>query len=254
MEEQEKNNDLITRFFDLALSEKELLLFEEKTTNDPEFRKKVATYKEANTLVNKKYPTEGASARTQKWEKLLNAKKIAQQTAEPSKKIPWKWIGSIAAGFVLLFSIWQLSTTFQQPNMDDLLAASWDKKVGLMKYRTSRGTAVDSLKKQIYIAYNAYQNSQYQKAIDMLQRFETTNLNYDDAILLQALSYYKKGAIQKALELLDILSQSTNKKMASTAHWYLGLIHLEQGNTKKAKQFLEVPVRKNQELQLKPIL
>ena len=247
LKEPEKDLNLITRFFDLALSDEELIAFEKRLVKDSAFQKKFETYKEANAIVDTKYPDTKKTLRTEKWKKLLDTK----ETPTASKKTPWKWIGSIAAGFVLLFSIWQFSAISQGPDMDRQLAASWDKKVGLLEYRTTRSSAIDSLKQQIYVAYGAYQTKNYQTAITLLNNYKATSPYYDDALLIKALSYYQKENVPKALTLLKTLSENSNKKMVNTARWYIGLIYLEKGDKESAKQFLKLPEDKNQEIKLK---
>lgn len=235
MKDQEKDIDLIIRFFDLTLSEKELVDFEHKVSSNAEFQKKVETYKEANALVDTAYSSHDLQSRTQRWEKLV----IDKETTKPSKNIPWKWIGGIAAGFALLFSVFQLNTTFQKPNIDQLIADSWDKKIGL-DFNAIRGTSKDSLKQQILSAFTAYENHKYQTTLDLLSNYKTATLYYEDVLLLRGLSYYQNNKIDIALKTLDTLLLYPTGKKSKVAKWYQGLIHLETGNTETAKQFLDL--------------
>lgn len=246
MKTQEKDTIFITRFFDLDLSDSELATFEKRMSKDIAFRQKVNAYEEASTLIYTKYPNKKKLARSDHWKKLSN-KHIGPRD---SKKNPWRWIGGIAAGLVLLFSIWQLNTIVQPPDMDQLIADSWNKKVGL-DFNTIRSTTKDSLKKELLSALTAYENKNYNTAINMLQGFDKKTLYYEDALLLKGLSYYKNGDTKIALQTLDTLSQHSTGKKTKVALWYKGLINLEEGNTEVAKQFLDIPDDNSQKIKLK---
>lgn len=245
MKDQEKDIDLITRFFDLALSDEELVDFEIRLSKDLPFRQKVQAYQEATFLVSETYQTPKEQERTQKWATLLNTDKDIKS----QKNIPWKWIYSIAAGFILVFSIWQLNTIYQKPNMDQLIADSWNKNIGL-DFKVTRGTTTDSLKQQISLAHEAYNNKNYQAAIEILSDY-TSTIYYEDVLLLKGLSSYKKGNINIALKTLDTLANYPTGKKSKVAQWYQGLIYLEQDNPKAAKQFLQLPDNNTQEIKLK---
>ncbi len=246
MKDQEKDKIYITRFFDLDLSRDELITFERRITEDLEFKQKVDAYEEAESFINKKYLTNEELVRSNKWKNLSNK----HMGSENSKNISWKWIGSIAAGFILLFSIWQINTSLQEPDMNQLIADSWNKKVGL-DFNAIRGTTKDSLKQQILNAFNAYEKKEYQSTIGLLRNYKTAALYYEDVLLLRGLSYYKKGKIDIALKTLDTLSLYPTGKKSKVARWYQGLMYLEQGDTASAKHLLILPSNANHTIKLK---
>ncbi|MEW7280329.1 tetratricopeptide repeat protein [Aquimarina sp. 2201CG1-2-11] len=244
MADQEKDITFIIRYFDFDLSEDELLVFEKRIEDDPEFAKKVTLYKDSIDIVEEAYQTNADKARIEQWKTQLNANQKAK-----SNKLSWKWIGGIAATIALLFFGWQLNTKSQQ-NIEVALTEAWHKKVGL-DYKSLRNTKHDSLKSILLTAVDSYENEQYQYAINTLARFNTTIPYYEDALLIKGLSYYKKGAIEKALQTLDTLTQHHTQRKAKVARWYQGLIYLEMGKKQKAKEFLQLPNRHNPAIQLK---
>ena len=242
----EKDIDLITRFFDLDLSYEELKEFEKRLLLDRKFREKCEAYKAANDIINNTYPDKDKQERTDKWKTLLNDK----ETIKPTKKTSWKWLSGIAAGFILLISIWQLNKTFQEPDMNALLADSWNKKIGL-NYNITRSTNNDTIKTEIIKAYKAYNNTKYKVALNQLKTYKSTTPYYEDVLLIRGLSLYKNNKAEMALKTLDSLSKYHTGKKALVANWYLGLIYLEQGNVETAELYLELPSNKYGELKVK---
>lgn len=239
----EEDNILITRFFDFDLSEKELLIFEERLAKDIGFEKKFQTYVNAQKSVNDSFAFPEEKLRQQQWKTILH-------TEEKNSNTPWKWIGSIAAGFILVFSIWQGSSSFQKSNMDQLIADSWNKKIGL-DVNLTRGESLDSLKQQINTAYDLYNRKKYEAVVGLFNRYAFSAVYYEDALLLKGLSNYKIGNTEIALKTLDTLASYRTGKKAKVAQWYQGLIYLEQGNIKTASEFLKLPDDTNGEIKLK---
>ncbi len=244
--DQEEDIKLITRFFDLDLSEEELAAFEMRMSQDPAFLNKVDIYKKATSIVADEFKDKKEQSRIGKWENLLDK----QEQTKRSNKISWKWIGSIAAGLAIVFFIWKGSEMFQQPQMDQLIAASWDKNVGL-GYYTNRSDAQSPSQEKMVKAYLAYTNKEYNTAIDLLQNFNDDEKYYEDALLIKALAIHKIGDSKKALNLLNTLTNNTTSNIAKTANWYTGLIHLDLGDHTAAEKFLELPNDANSQIRLK---
>lgn len=248
MTDTEKDSILITRFLDLDLSDEELVAFEERLSQDIEFEREFQTYLAAQTIVNDSFSTPKEQLQTQQWSKIIDKKKSIQT----SNKISWKWIGSIAAGLILLMSIWQLNFAVRKPNMSTLLSKAWNKEIGL-NYKSLRSLDKDSIKTLVHNGFEAYQNKNYQLVIDVLNNCDNNNSDhyFEDVLLLRALSNFKIGDTEIALKILDTLANYPTGKNSKIALWYKGLIHLEKGDTDAAKEFLLLPSEKFQEIQLK---
>ncbi|WP_103866065.1 tol-pal system YbgF family protein [Aquimarina sp. I32.4] len=245
MANEEKDIELIARYFDLALSESELSVFEKRMNEDSQFLTKIELYGEGNAFINKEYQTEEETSRTRKWNDLMFS-----DYKTKGKVIPWRWIGGIAAVFAVLFFGWQYTSTVSEPDHEYASKEAWNKQIGL-DYSQMRGESGNSLKTNIHIAYYKYTKQEYEEVIDMLGHFDSSVLYYEDALLLQGLSYYKSRDTIKALKKLKILSDYPTQKKAKVARWYMGLIYLDKKNIKKAKQFLKLPTSKDSEIRLK---
>lgn len=248
MTDSEKDSVLIERFLDFNLSDEELTAFEERLSKDLKFENEFQTYLAAHYVVNDFSISDKEQLRKQQWNNILNKKELTQA----QKNIPWHWIGGIAAGFILLFSIWKTNQIVQEPNMSVLLNQAWEKEVGL-DYTSLRSLDKDSIKIQLHHSFESYQNKKYQLAIHLLSDFKRTNtaLFYEDILLIRALSNYKIGNTVVALKTLDTLANYPTRKKSKVALWYQGLIHLEMGDTEAAQKFIVLPSGKSQEIKLK---
>ncbi|WP_159090701.1 tetratricopeptide repeat protein [Aquimarina aquimarini] len=240
-----QDNDIISimKYFDLALSNEELFVFEERMHQDIEFCKKVRLYEKSNAVVVQKTQTQKEYNRLEEWNFL-----VINYQRQKSKEIRWKWIGGIAAMFVLLIFSWKVSkmSTLEKLALDK----AWSKKIGL-DYTMIRGNRNDHLDMIIYTAYKEYENKQYELAIDAIDSFDSSMRYYEDALLIKGLAYYRLGQPNKALRIMELLSGYTTQKKAKVALWYRGLIYLDQGKIKKAKEFLELSNTFDSEIRLK---
>ncbi|KAA1244781.1 tol-pal system YbgF family protein [Aquimarina sp. RZ0] len=241
----DKDTALINKIVDLALSDTELSALKERLYLDPDFKKKVSCYLESEAIVNQHYETAQNHEQIATWKEILDI-----EITSTRKKNTWKWIGGIAASFLLFFGILQTSLNIKNPELTVILKESWNKKIGL-DYNTLRGADKNLLKTRVLTAFRYYENKEYDKTIQELSELKTTMPYYEDALLLRGLSLFKIGNIDEALKTLDTLSRYPTGKKNKEALWYKGLIHLELGNIKLAKRFLKIPDKKNTEIKLK---
>ncbi|KAA1247535.1 tol-pal system YbgF family protein [Aquimarina sp. RZ0] len=245
MDAEEKDIALINKYLDFQLSEKELVSFEKKLTTDTNFFQKLQTYQQSETIVTQAFENSKHQKRTEQWDKILDSEEKLEK-----KHIPWRWIGGIAAGFILVLSIWQFNNGQQEPDINTRIADAWNKKIGL-SYNIIRGENKDSIRQIIRSAFEKYENGDYQKVITKLKDINQTQEAYEDALLLRGLSLYRTGNTTAALQTLDSLIQHPTGRKSYVAKWYEGLIYLDEGNLKAARQFLEIPSDNNQEIKLK---
>lgn len=236
----------IERYFNLELSDEELVEFEKRIENDITFASKLYAYQESINLVESKYTSEIEKARLKGW------KKIITKNDKESKVIPlyWKWIAGVAASFLLLFFGWQYSQNTKQVDLAKIVEDSWDKKIGL-DYRMVRTTNRDSLNIIILNAFDAYEDKEYGEAISILEHFTSTTIYYEDALLIKGLSQYRLGNVEQSLKVLETLSSFPSGKKAKVAQWYRGLIYLNLGDQKAAQEFLVLPNTNDQNIKLK---
>ncbi|MCK8524362.1 hypothetical protein M0D21_22480 [Aquimarina sp. D1M17] len=245
MSKENKDLKLIEAYFELSLSDEELIAFEERIESDPEFARKLYIYEESLELVEKRHPSVLENPEINEWKKILDDQKGSQTKVVPI----WKWIGGTAAAIAVIFFVWQ-NDKLNTPDMTIALQEAWNKEIGL-DYRMMRAANKDSLQIIILQAFDSYQAENYEKTITISQSFNPESLYYEDALLLKGLSLYKKGDVSQSLEVLEFVSELPSRKKAKVALWYQGLIYLEIGDLKNAQKLLVLPGTKDQTIKLK---
>lgn len=242
MNSNDKDIALIRKYFDLALSEEELSSIEDRIQSDPVFASKIEAYQQSIHIVNQKYKDRSLERRTETWRNLIKG----QDTSSKSFG-KWQWAASIAAGFLILISVWYFNDS-NDVDYNTLAKKAWSKKVGFDYYKVRNN---DTARKNIFKAYQEYENKNYTSAINALQHYTSSSIHYEDALFIRALAKYKIGDTDIALQKLDTLSNNPSGKMAKEALWYQGLIYLDQNDLESAQKFLEIPKDDASEIKLK---
>ncbi|WP_025742733.1 tetratricopeptide repeat protein [Aquimarina pacifica] len=238
---ENKDIELTQRYFDLELSEDELKSFENKLKDDKTFLEHVQTYKEGLDEVEVLYQAE-KEERIGHWRSLIhkeNAESERPENAKSSKVILLKWMVGIAASIMIFMVGKQFVGTSSSIDMASELQVAWDREVGL-DYASMRGNKVDSMKSIIVTAYNAFDNSSYDEVIAILRNYPQQKTYYEDALFLKALSNYRKGEVQVALETLDTIINYQSGRKKDVAMWYTGLIYLEQEDLASAQKYVTI--------------
>ncbi|MDY8136934.1 tetratricopeptide repeat protein [Aquimarina sp. 2201CG5-10] len=241
---KDKDILLITRYFDLDLSEKEMKEFDQKLQHDSIFASKVNKYQNSIDLVNKSYRNTDQEARNKKWKELIT------ETQTSNNTVYWKWIAGIAATIVLLVSFWYFQPSLQKNDLDELTKQAWNKKVGFSDYSVRNNTDINP-KQIVTNAFKAYEKKDYQSALEILEKYVPPQSYYEDALLIRALSIYKMGKPKEAIQLLNSLVNYPTGRLSKEAQWYKGLIYLDLNDIESAKKHLELPNNNNSEIQLK---
>lgn len=235
MKDNDKDIELITRYFDLNLSEEELNSFEKRANEDADFLQKIKTYQESIAIVNDTFKDTDQEQRTKQWRSSISSEKDVHQNP-----VLWKWIASIAAGILVLISTWYFVNAAKSPNLDQLTQQAWNKNVGFDYFKMREGNE-NTTRKTILNAFEKYEKGSFQDALALLKTINSSSLYYEDKLLIEALSLYRIGDLDNALKTLETLSNYPSGKMAKEALWYQGLIYLDKKDTRTAKKFLEIP-------------
>ncbi|MGY3791722.1 hypothetical protein [Aquimarina sp. 433] len=240
-----EDNDiaLITRYFDLDLSEKEMEAFDQRFQNDPDFAIKVTKYRLSIGLIKEHYPNQEQEERSEKWKQLIS------ENPSVNQKQSWKLIAAIAATIVILVTSWYFSVSSSEINLKVLAKNAWDKNVGFSDYLV-RNNVEDNPKKLVINAFKSYKKKNYQSVLEQLKDLDNSYRYYEDVLLIKALATYKTGHSKKALQILDSLKNYPSEKLSKEAQWYMGLIYLDQDDLIAAKRYLVIPNHKDHEIQL----
>ncbi len=242
---------IIERYFDLELSEEELKDFEDKMENNHLFSENVKAYKlgldELDTLCK-----EEQKERMDRWESLIQNETQSQtqfKRPKSAKVIVLRWVAGIAASIMIFVVGKQFIGTTSPVDMASALQVAWDKEVGL-DYASLRSTTIDTEKAIIMEAYHAFDDKAYDKVMTILKEYPPQRTYYEDALFLQALSRYKKGEINTALQTLDKVIDFESGRKREVAKWYKGLIYLGENDLESAKKYIIFPQKSNDVLSI----
>lgn len=258
---------LIERFLKNELSKEERILFMQRIEVDQDFYKKVILEQQLYTTLDDKnwsYAGNKDHSEIKKYEAILKneeTKKIkaviieAQEIAKKSdyalkskdsgnKLTRLRWIASIAALFMISFSIfWYFNA--EKIDHKKVLENAWNKNVGLDFVVRNNNTDGDL--ETLIDALRMYEDKQYDEVLIALKKYDSVNKHYEKILLLRALSKNKLNQTDLALKTLDTLENYNS----DISKWYKGLIYLEAGDLEKAKTYIEIPNETNTEIKFK---
>lgn len=219
-----KNIDLIDKYFNNSLSPKEQLLFNQLLQSDEEFKSEFLFQKDLKIIITKNQR-----------EDLKTTLRIFESEVQKKSnffKLPKKWL--IAASLFLLIGVgfWYAKSNFF-PSDKKLFAVNFQPYRNIIQ-PIERGKESQTIQ---YMAFLAYENENYYKAINLFNSIENQNNSY--------ISFYKAMcylAIDKPTEAIDLLlpiattkyHDDSFKNFHQFSNWYLGLAYLKNNEKKKA--------------------
>lgn len=246
MEEMDMNDiSLIIRYFDLDLSEEEMIEFGKRLENEPSFAAKVKKYQESSVLVDRSYIDQDQRQRNSKWRELIGDIKTSSNLYD-FRRI----VAGAAAILLFLVSFWYLKSPSEKRNLENVAKQAWEKKVGFSDYQVRDNAGIKS-KQRVLNAFSSYEKKDYESALQMLHKYSPSLFYYEDALLIRALSMYKSGKPSDALLTLDTLIKFPSGKLSKEARWYKGLIYLDLHDIESTKKYIELPNESNLEIRLK---
>lgn len=253
-------------FLKNELSKEERVRFLERMETDSSFKEKVVFEQQLFALLNDKnwsYATRKERNDILDYKKILkdpetqkiklsiaDAQKIYKDSNKQKKqlfnatRVRWQWVTGIAAIAILSFSLFQYLTP-TKVDYSPMLTAAWNKKIGLdfvVRNSDSSNHVIEHLN-----ALKMFENKQYDSLSSVLASYDDKSANYQNVLLLKALTRYKLKQTTNAIKTLDTLSQYS----ADISKWYKGLMYLEAGNLDKAKLFIEVPNKNTEQIRYK---
>ncbi|MEM9546275.1 MAG: hypothetical protein AAGA77_09880 [Bacteroidota bacterium] len=235
--DEDQDIAFIEAYFNMELSEDGTKQFQKRWETDSDFAEKVVHYKRSMDLVNDKYSDKERVERIIRWNHL-----ISDANMESSAESNWKiWVVAITAFLLLIMvAIWSFRS---EPNYTRLVAQAWDQRVGLDF--VVRNETRDL--KPIQLSLDTYDQKAYERALESLKIYDTSDVQYHDVLLLRALSLYQLNRWEESLLTLDSLATYD----LALADWYRGLIHLTNGNKEKATEYIQIPESGNGSIKLK---
>ncbi len=214
--------ELIEDFLAGKLNAREEKAFRLRMETEPEFANKVAAQKETHQVVELY-----AKYKTKEKVKAIHTKIKRKQLSFPIK------IYSIAASIAVLIvigNLWYATKTYS----DKALIAHFHK----LPEPTLRDTGVEQENLLINQLSEAYSTKDYNKAIALWSKVSTDS-SYEMAQFHLGHLYLKTGASPQAIEVLNSLQETGDKRYMEDVDWLLAMAYLQNNEETKALTQLE---------------
>ncbi len=246
---QEIDQLLIEKYVDKTLTETELITFNQRRS-DTEFAAEIRRYEQAITAVHA-FGDSQIKAMLQEEEEKLSAQTTAQTViAPPSRAIGMqaqykplmipkitRWT-AIAASFLVLISVsyWLLKPK-KEPivtEKDKLLAIHFEPYKNYEMPDVREGTA----KSDIETAFSFYEKGKYTEALTYFEKISPPQYLDESGLFYKANAYLATQQLEKAIPILEKLSQNANTEWRGKAEWYL-VYALSKTQAERSNQILE---------------
>ncbi len=250
--DRDNRQEEIEKFLENTLEGEELINFEEALLTDEELAMDVEISKDIKIALDdvffekdlttkldslgKKYLFDDAVKNiTPKESKLSSVKSTRKIKRIPFYRRPWA-----VAATVLLVVLGGIGINRAYQNIDNTpdVFASYYEAYPSSQITRGDNTIGDNQKKTI----NFYENSDYEKAIPLLLERITIQPSDTPSKILLANCYLNTTMpqIEKAVEILQPLTEGSSSLYQETARWYLALAYIKKGKPTLAKPYLEV--------------
>ncbi|WP_025666866.1 tetratricopeptide repeat protein [Aquimarina megaterium] len=218
-----KPQDLISKYIQGTLTVEEQQEFDTLLNTDQNFRDEVLFHTNLKKVVEHKDDNDFRHL-------------LSDLESNVKKKKTLKWWYAAAAILVLLGTTYFWNT--KKPVSNDELFATYFKP-----YRNILQPVVRSgeHKNMISVAFNAYENGNFKKALDAFDIVLETEAN-DTLQFYKANALLKLNKAKKAIIILENRNEIKNS-FSEKNHWYLAMAYLKVGQLDKAKEQLELLIK-----------
>lgn len=224
---------LIQRYYQFDLLEKELNDFRNRMDSDKAFARLVFHYHSSQKAAAEFYQSEEDRNRTANWERVLKGETPFEQKKTPHFSYAWR----IAATLLVLIGISSLLSLFAKNDSEKWANLAIEAKE--MNPRVEFAAMRGHEKSLITDAFALYHSGEYPSAIQLFNKVADDSEHYSDAILFTALCYYQEKEYDQFFSLLDTTERNLPPKWQQQLLWYKGLIYLEQQEIDKASYIFE---------------
>lgn len=238
MKGEEKDIEFIERYLEESLNPAELTEFEERLSNDEEFRKSFETYE---TLL-KGIRYSGQNQLLQKLKKVEASMTIEESFAKRRWGIPVKkfYSYSAAATILLLLTFTFIFIARHNPSPAEVFEKNYQTYPNVV-LPTTRGDNSNKNDKQM--AFYLYDSEKFKEAAIHFDRL--LKEDNDPALLLySALSYMETGNFDLAVERLkNLINENSDYK--AQGEWFISLAYIAKNEPDNAKPHLELLKNQN---------
>jgi hypothetical protein len=212
--------DLINKYLEKSLTEKELLDFNQKLLIDPELKAEVEFQKSVKSAIHSKERTEIKSL-------------ISSFEKKEQKSLWWRYA---VAAIVIIVGSWVVFKQFiSKPSSSELYLSYYQTYPNLVAPNV-RGEANDNLKTK---AFAAYDNGEFELATQLFGELKG-QINEDYVIFYEGISNLEINKPEKTIVLFENKKfENSNFQLEDYRLWYLALAYLKADKKEYAKKILK---------------
>lgn len=212
--------DLLNKYFEQTLTDEEKIRFEQFLKEDMEFQEEFNFQKDVKLALTLNERSE------------LKAKLKSHHSKKSSFKRQWKISIATAAAVVLCFGIYSIFNS--NPSAEQLFSQYYETYPNTVLPIVRDASSDQNIKQQ---AFEAYENKNYQKAIELFSNIYTSEGD-EYALFYKAMSMIESNHdLENAKTILKDTQWTIEFKEKSL--WYLGMVYLKQQQTEQAKTTLQ---------------
>lgn len=222
----EQDIELIERVLSQSATENDIITFNARLDNEPEFAARVELLK--NIKANIKAESGQFEAILESIHEEYEGQKV---TVNPKKPPVTRYYYYVAASLVLLIAAIFVFRGFNGKTPLDRLYTN-NFSIPAENITTRDNTGLDS---DLIAAINAYRQKDFKKAILNFGAYLKTNPQDDAANFYIAISYLADDQHVSSIKFLEKVIDNRDSVYRSAAQWYLGLAYIKTENTDAAK-------------------
>lgn len=211
--------DLLNKYFEQTLTDKEKILFEQLLEEDADFQEEFNFQNDVKLAMT-----------LNEREKLKAQLKTHHSNAV--SKWSWKYSIAMAAAVVLCFGLYSIFDS--NPNPQQLFSQYYETYPNTISPIVRDANADSNLKQQ---AFEAYENKNFHKAENLFAELYATQ-GEEYALFYQIMSMMElNNDLDRAKSML--IETEWSEEFKEKSLWYLSMIHLKQNQKHKAKETLQ---------------
>ena len=212
--------DLINKYFEKTLTERELVEFNEKLETDTEFKAEFEFQKSVQSAIRSKERAE--------------IKNLVASFEKPKQQSGW-WKYA-AAAVVVIIGGWVVFQQFlSKPNTSELYLSYYQIYPNVIAPNV-RGESQENLKTK---AFTAYDSGDYEMATQLFGELKT-QIREDYAVFYEGVSYLEINKPEKTIALFaNKKFSNSNAQFEDYRKWYLALAYLKTDKTEQAVEILK---------------
>ncbi|MEN0046499.1 MAG: tetratricopeptide repeat protein [Bacteroidota bacterium] len=224
--------ELIRKYFDFELNEKELAAVNERMEADEAFLERMRIFQTSDEEILNLEQTNIAKE---------EAKTVTLKPKPKQRRITPVRLRAIAAVlFFVIASVFVFQIFFNTNNSLNILAQNyWEESEQLIFSNLRSDNAPTATKTKLVAASNSFQQKDFQTALNTLSSIPSADELYHKAALLKGEIYLEQKQFQAAVDQFQIVIEHPNNEHNDYAYWYQALAYLQLEQVEEAKQNLD---------------